>query len=40
MKPEQGNAVMPFIDQLYLAGAIAAFAIFAVALAYCSVTSQ
>jgi hypothetical protein len=35
----QGNAVMPFMDQLYLGGSIAAFVIFAVALAYCRATS-
>jgi len=31
---------MPFVDQLYLAGAVAAFAIFAVTLAYCRITSK
>lgn len=31
---------MPLIDQLYLAGAAAAFVIFAVSLAYCSITSK
>lgn len=30
---------MPFTEQLYLIGACAAFAIFAVALAYCRITS-
>lgn len=31
---------MPLIDQLYLSGTVAAFVIFAVALAYCNVTSK
>lgn len=31
---------MPFIDQLYLGGCIAAFAIFAVALAFASSSSK
>lgn len=30
---------MPFVEQLYLIGACAAFAVFALALAYCRVTS-